>query len=465
MNTSHEVLRRISPRTVRVGLLAIVCLLAASAWAAGVGGRPAYRDHVVTGLDGVRQYRTALPDLADLAAEDRDREQAGEPFRFAVPEPVALTPANSGTWESLPGGRDLWRLRIGCPDAVSLNLGFGRYFLTPGAELLVYAAAGTGPVLRFDDDDVKPHGELWTPVLVSDAIVVELAVPSVDRAKILLELSSIGRGYRHFPLTGVDKAGSCNIDVVCPEGDPWRDEIDCVGVYSTGGSTFCTGAMINNTSQDGRPYFLTANHCGVNDGNAASMVVYWNFQSPTCGQQDGGPTDQFQTGATLRANSATSDFKLLELDDEPDAALRRQVCRLGPQLRQPRFGRGHPPPQHRREEHQLRERSPDHDDVSTDCRPPATARTCGSPTGDLGTTERGSSGSPLFNAAHHIVGQLHGGYAACGNDESDWYGRLSVSWTRRRHGRNPPVRLARPGEHRRGDPGPLRPGRRRSPAR
>lgn len=25
--------------------------------------------------------------------------------------------------------------------------------------------------------------------------------------------------------------------------------------------------------------------------------------------------------------------------------------------------------------------------------------------------------------------QLHGGFAACGNSSSDWYGRLSTSWT------------------------------------
>ncbi|MCA9874292.1 MAG: hypothetical protein KC441_11575, partial [Anaerolineales bacterium] len=47
---------------------------------------------------------------------------------------------------------------------------------------------------------------------------------------------------------------------------------------------------------------------------------------------------------------------------------------------------------------------------------------------DLGTTEPGSSGSPLYNPAQRIIGQLHGGYAACGNNLSDWYGRLSVSW-------------------------------------
>ncbi|MCA9297224.1 MAG: hypothetical protein KC983_11920, partial [Phycisphaerales bacterium] len=46
-----------------------------------------------------------------------------------------------------------------------------------------------------------------------------------------------------------------------------------------------------------------------------------------------------------------------------------------------------------------------------------------------GTTEPGSSGSPLYNQDHQIIGQLHGGFAACGNDDSDWYGKFSVSWT------------------------------------
>ena len=48
---------------------------------------------------------------------------------------------------------------------------------------------------------------------------------------------------------------------------------------------------------------------------------------------------------------------------------------------------------------------------------------------DAGTTEPGSSGSHLFDQNHCVVGQLGGGFAACGNDEPDWYGRLSVSWT------------------------------------
>ena len=45
-----------------------------------------------------------------------------------------------------------------------------------------------------------------------------------------------------------------------------------------------------------------------------------------------------------------------------------------------------------------------------------------------GTTEPGSSGSPLFDADHRIVGQLHGGEASCSYNVNDYYGKFSTSW-------------------------------------
>lgn len=46
-----------------------------------------------------------------------------------------------------------------------------------------------------------------------------------------------------------------------------------------------------------------------------------------------------------------------------------------------------------------------------------------------GTTEPGSSGSPLFDASHRVVGQLHGGSASCWNKNGyDIYGSFNTSW-------------------------------------
>jgi hypothetical protein len=47
-----------------------------------------------------------------------------------------------------------------------------------------------------------------------------------------------------------------------------------------------------------------------------------------------------------------------------------------------------------------------------------------------GVTEGGSSGSPIFNKDHQIVGTLTGGGSFCDNqDAPDYYGRMDKHWT------------------------------------
>ncbi|MCH7534776.1 MAG: T9SS type A sorting domain-containing protein [Bacteroidetes bacterium] len=47
-----------------------------------------------------------------------------------------------------------------------------------------------------------------------------------------------------------------------------------------------------------------------------------------------------------------------------------------------------------------------------------------------GSTEIGSSGSPLFNTKHQIIGQLYGGEASCSTmSNPDYFGRFASSWT------------------------------------
>jgi hypothetical protein len=365
-------------------------------------------------------------DLAAAALEDAEDEAAGRPPRFAIPNRTHISPDTHGIWEE-DGGMAVWRMKISSLGAHSLNLGFGSFHMPEGGRLHIYSPDLVRSIRPFTDRDNAAHGELWTPVLPGESLVLEVTVPSEVRHELRLELTSVNVGYRGFGKEDPTESGWCNIDVVCPEGDGWRDEIPSVAVISRGGSRNCTGFMVNNTAQDRKPYFMTAKHCGVDQSNAASLVAYWNYETSVCGGTPDGSLDQFNTGSFWRSAYTPSDFTLVELDEDPDPSYGVTFAgwdRSGADATSA-VAIHHP--------------SVDEKRISFEYDATTTTSYLGySVPGDgthvrvidwdEGTTEGGSSGSPLFDQDHRVIGQLHGGYAACGNDSSDWYGKFSVSW-------------------------------------
>ncbi len=375
---------------------------------------------------------------SSVIKEDADRRSSGLPPRFALPRECSLTPSQEGTWENLDSQTLLWRLRIRALGAVNLNLGFKSFFLPPSAALHIYSTDRTHVVRPFTATDNAVHGELWTPVVATEDLMLELEVALSEVAQVRLELSQVGHGYRPFgsPASGYLGSGSCNFDVVCPEGDDWQLDIPSVGVISTGGSTFCTGFMVNNVRNDLRPYFMTAAHCGISSGNAASLVVYWNYENSVCrtpgtpgaGGNGDGSLAEFNSGSSFRAGWSSSDVTLVELDSDPPAAY--DVSYAGWDATGADASMA------------IAIHHPDTDEkrISFEFQPTTTTTYLqnGIPGNgthvrvedwDLGTTEPGSSGSPLFNQDHRVIGQLHGGFASCSSQTSDWYGKFSVSWT------------------------------------
>jgi hypothetical protein len=390
---------------------------------------PVTSSHQVLGLESIDAVIFPSLNTELLAWEDVEREEMGLPPRFAVPKEVEVSPSTHGTWEDLGQGMKLWRLRIESLGALSLNFGFTRYQMPEGGSLFLYAADESYELSRaFTAEDNENHGELWTPVVLSDNVIIELIVPAAAVDSLALDLGYVNIGYRGFGETMATLQGTCNNDVVCPEGDPWRDEIASVGVISTGGSTFCTGFMVNNTAEDETPYFMTANHCGINSGNASSLVVYWNFESPNCGDLSGGSLSDFQTGSFFRSSYSSSDFTLVELDSAPNPAHNVSFSGWSRSSGDATSAVGihHP---------NTDEKAISFEDDPTTTTSYLSNTVPGDGTHvritdwDDGTTEPGSSGSPLYDQNHHVIGQLHGGYASCTSQTSDWYGRFSVSWT------------------------------------
>lgn len=373
-----------------------------------------------------------------LLEEELKNRQTGTAPKFAISFPVAVSPVKRGNWEELEDGTDVWRLRILSPSAHSLNLGFGEFFLPPGAELDLYAADQKnkrGPFTPNDNDD---HGEFWTPIVEGDEMVIELRLPKEQRKNLSLKITSINHDFLGF---STFVSGSCNLDVICSEVDGWdivdayRDIIQSVGVYSTGGSTFCTGFLVNNTQEDCTPFFMTADHCGIRANNAASLVVYWNFQNSNCrapnssasGGSGNGVLNDFNSGSVLRARSSDTDFGLLELDDpvSPTADAFFAGWDARPEIPQDTVIAVHHP---NTDEKRISFSFEQVFKGNLNGQGMASGGYLVVPEWSIGTTEGGSSGCPLFDQNRRVVGQLFGGAASCNNLDYDAFGWFAVSW-------------------------------------
>ncbi|MGE0144032.1 MAG: serine protease [Planctomycetota bacterium] len=401
---------------------------------------PSHRLNAQTSPNG-RSTSLAIPEITvpaldriRIAAEDSVADSRGSPPRFAIPFPVSLSPDSVGAWDRIDAVTSRWRLRVRAPGASHVNLGFGEFHLPGRARLTIASTDGSHRIREFTDADNSPARELWTPVVAGDDITIELRIDSGSRGRLALRLSQVGSGYRFFGAGPAALAyqttgsGACNVDVVCPAANGWQSEIDGVAAYSTGGTIFCTGFLVNNTSQDARPFFMTAWHCGIRSSNAASLVTYWNYENTSCGGPDNGTLTRFTTGATYRAGWSTSDFTLVELAQAPNPAW--GVSYLG----WDRSGQDAPSAAAIHHPNGDPKKISFENDATT-----TTSYSSNSVPGDgthirvidwdQGTTEPGSSGSPLFDDQHRVIGQLHGGAAACGNNQSDWFGKFARSWT------------------------------------
>ena len=395
-----------------------------------------------TPLSAVERYVLPPQDNDALLEAELARRGPGIAPRFAVNLETDISPKTHGDWEYLSNGNALWRLRIFSKGARSLNLGFTTYDMPPGGTLLIYSPDKKRVMGPFTPADNEQHAQLWTPVLDGDELVLEVQLPRSQTDNLELELKYVNHDFLGFTEVA---SGSCNLDVICGAADGWaivddyRDIIQSVAAISTGGSAFCTGFLINNGRQDCTPYFMTANHCGINNGNAASLVTYWNFinnycrqpNSPESGGIGNGSLANFNTGAFWRAGWADSDFTLVELDDPVATAANAYFAgwsaeniatsdttitihhpsgdekRISFEFDDTYFGDwggGNPPPV-----------NPDGTHLIV-------------PDWDIGTTEGGSSGAPIFNKLGQVVGQLHGGAASCSNDLYDSFGRFASSW-------------------------------------
>lgn len=364
-----------------------------------------------------------------LMYEDSLTNLQTKPYRFGFDHATNFNLSNAGSYTHLDNGDKIWRMGIFAPEAKSINLSFEELNLPEGCKLFVYNASKTEYYGAFTQAQVSP-GDLMlgTEIIYDDSVVVELFIPQAAISTVSLKLWRVSHGYRDLKeqiIRAFGDAGTCNNNARCPAYSAWDNQIRSV-VCLVNGSEFCTGALINNTCNDGTPYVLTANHCG--SSGFGSWVFRFNWESTGCTNPGSSPsTSQSISGSVQRAANAGSDMSLVQMNSTPPSAYNvyyagwDRTNTAGVNL----LGIHHP--------------SGDIKKFSQSTGTALTATYSGATCWQTGTwtdgiTEPGSSGSPIFNQSGLIVGQLYGGPSNCGCENNagcgyDYYGKVFTSWT------------------------------------
>ena len=405
--------------------------------------------HPLLGIEEIDHRVMPEIDLPALLEQDRRPTDRPTPLRVAFASPVNLGLDDAGTWETLPDGGALWRLRFTSAGARFISFKFSDFEVPPGAELHFVSVDWDYHDGPYTERHNRPERRFGSPMIPGDSAVVELYLQDgTGEASLVLE--SVSHGYREVMrmdrfaprvagatensrrLSGggayePDADFSCQRDINCPEGADYQDDKRAVA-EGYDGQFVCSGQLINNVRQDNRYLYITAGHCEWWK-DPAGMAYYWNYENSGCGTNDF-PPFTFSTGSTDLYHDVIADIDLLELDGT-DLETTYDIYFMG-------WNRGDAPPTSGAlisfPDDKPKQITFEYDPV-TDCASGGCSDGFGSDfwrveDWDVGVDEAGSSGGGLLDQDHRLVGVLTGGIGTdC--DDFDWveFAKISPVWS------------------------------------
>ena len=384
--------------------------------------------------------------IEDLRETDNWKAREGVPMPVSRLIQVDYNMDNSGYYTTLPGGENIWRFHLKAKNAVAIMLYYKDFYIPEGGKLFIYSADKTH-ILGAYTHNTHPSGGLFaTEFIGGEELILEYVVSETSDEKPRIFINEIGYGYNTAALREfcgiITRAlsDSCMVDVNCEEGDAWQNEKKsvCHMVQKIGSVNYiCSGSLLNNTAEDFKPLILTARHCAYGGRIIASSsdmeqwMFYFNKEREGCGSDFLPAVSKTMPGCKMLVNTGTeggSDGMLLLLNDtipesydvfyngwdRRDVAATSGVCLHHP------LG--------------------DYMKVSTYDEPTRVYTFMSSEfNGDnnahwnvifkSGVTDRGSSGSPVYNENKLVVGTLTGGNSSCSYLRGlNLFGKMSYHW-------------------------------------
>lgn len=399
------------------------------------------------------QLSTTLPtnilpalDLHKIRKEDA---QFFGTTRFAAPISVNFNLQNSGKWETLKNGDRIWRIKIQSSQALALAFLYDDFFIPVGASLYMYDENREQILGAYTSRNNKPSQKMMTGLIKGEVAILEYYEPKRMKGWGHFQISTVQHAYDtvEAPVSDDDlliknndddafgycTSLDCEINVNCEQGEDWqtvKKGVCRILMVLAEGMGYCSGTLMNNTSNDGTPYILSAFHCM--DGYTP-LYDFWrfdfNYEVSGCTNSVSEPDFQSIVGCQKRASRLESDFLLLELSESIPEDY--DIFYNG-------WNRGGGVPFYSANVHHprgdVKKISLDHNPSTIFPSPISWSNDITTPADhhfkvvyDEGTFEIGSSGGPLFDHNQRIIGQLHGGNANC-DQFIAYFGRLHKSW-------------------------------------
>jgi hypothetical protein len=381
---------------------------------------------------------------ADAIEIERLKEVKHASYICATAIPTQINFSEFTLAEILPNSDKVYRLIIKSPNALGLMVMFENFKLEGKAKLWLYNKERTYFAgLYTEKDNYQLNGGFLTSHVLGNEIIVEYIEPKNVKTNdfVISRVYHYFRGLKSGNGNGFGQAGSCMINAICSEGNAKpaaRDAACRIRVTGTKFSGFCSGTLVNNTSEDKTPYVLTANHCSAK--STITDLVNWEFdflyQSLSCSNPSSEPAALTYKGCTAPAYSGTdngensSDFLLLKMNSALSTATYDFTFLGWDRADGNYFGNfcyHHP-------KGDIKKISTSNDWATLSSYGGNVMNThfsmkWTSTSGGRSVTDEGSSGSALVNSNGLLIGTLTGGSALCTNlDGTDFYGRFFMHW-------------------------------------
>jgi hypothetical protein len=237
-------------------------------------------------------------------------------------------------WVVAPGGLAAhWEVASAQARALRVAL---RFDALPSGIELRFAGSGQPEVVYgpFTAREIKAAGAAyWSPVLEGDTATVELYLPlgssPQDLAATVAQVSHLFVSPADPKAESLAKAaGPCEVNFVCRAAtDPALAQVGTSVarmsfISATGGSSLCTGTLLNPGDGSFTPYFYSAAHCFATQSSASTLTAHWHYESSACAANAlSAAYTQTTGGAVLLYANETTDVLLVRLNSQPPASV------------------------------------------------------------------------------------------------------------------------------------------------